>query len=91
MSVGKGVEFVLSESRNFVMMSPSNLFDALMFGQPFVFSTLMQIELTMFWPTVFSSIEIHSTGSVQISDIVLGEASPFQMAFVSEVLVLNTL
>lgn len=84
------MEFVLSESRNFVMVSPSSLFDALMFSQSFVFSTFMQIELTLFWPTVFFSIEIHSTGNVQISDIVFGEASPFQMAFVSEVLVLNT-
>lgn len=85
MPLGENMQLAASEPSNFAMVSPSALLRSLMLQQVYTYSATISpaIEFTLFTSTVITAIEIHTTAVVQITDILLGDQSPFQLGFVS--------
>jgi len=82
MPLGENINLAETEPGNFVMITPTDLIGS----EPFTFpdtTASPSIELTMFIPTVITSLEIHTTSVVQVTDISMAEDNRFQLTYVS--------
>lgn len=84
MPMGENIQQATSVPNNFAMISPIALYEMTMANTPYTFQEVSgTIEFTLLIPTVITSIEIRTTGSVKITDITTADDSPFTLNFVS--------